>query len=111
MSFSDIKMEKDANRTMPFQEKKNKNAKFIGHIQNKMLILLIQKKNKKTLLEWLRRMNIKSVHILRLKGQIVLQHSYTYSLTRVPSNCMLNFRVKINSQKSWQLFENKSSNH
>jgi len=58
MSFSDIKMEKDANRTMPFQEKKNKNAKFIGHIQNKMLILLIQKKNKKTLLEWLRRMNI-----------------------------------------------------
>jgi len=46
MSFSDIKMEKDANRTMPFQEKKNKNAKFIGHIQNKMLILLIQKKKK-----------------------------------------------------------------
>ena len=104
MSFSDIKMEKDANRTMPFQEKKNKNAKFIGHIQNKMLILLIQKK--KT-----RRHCLNGVHILRLKGQIVLQHSYTYSLTRVPSNCMLNFRVKINSQKSWQLFENKSSNH
>ena len=110
MSFSDIKMEKDANRTMPFQEKKNKNAKFIGHIQNKMLILLIQKKkNKKTLLEWLRRMNIKSVHILRLKGQIVLQNSH--GLTRVPSNCMLNFRAKINRQKSWQLIENKSSNH
>ena len=50
-----------------------------------------------------------SVHILRLKEQIVLQNSY--GLTRVPSNCMLNFRVKINRQKSWQLFENKSSNH
>ena len=64
MSFSDIKMEKDANRTMPFQEKKNKNAKFIGHIQNKMLILLIKKAQpretdiEKALLEWLRRMNI-----------------------------------------------------
>jgi len=64
MSFSDIKMEKDANRTMPFQEKKNKNAKFIGNIQNKMLILLIKKAQpretdiEKALLEWLRRMNI-----------------------------------------------------
>ena len=110
-------MEKDANRRIPFQEGKKKNPKFIGHIQNKMLILHIKKAQpretdiEKALLEWLRRMNIKSVHILRLKGQIVLQHSYTYSLTRVPSNCMLNFRVKINSQKSWQLFENKSSNH
>ena len=89
--------------------------KFIGHIQNKMLILLIKKAQpretdiEKALLEWLRRMNIKSVHILRLKGQIVLQNSH--GLTRVPSNCMLNFRVKINRQKSWQLFENKSSNH
>ena len=44
--------------------RKKKNPKFIGHIQNKMLILLIKKAQpretdiEKALLEWLRRMNI-----------------------------------------------------